>query len=100
MFNIIILNFKVEMFKVYELDYVFFVCENITNLLSMHNYMVVAKYGEKVLKEQNIASSTLKKKFSTSQKMFIDQIYIYNTLKVVFNSLKLLIHYMKIYGMN
>ena len=95
MFNIIILNFKVEMFKVYELDYVFFVCENITNLLSMHNYIIVANYGEKVLKDSNVASSTIKKKFSTTQKMFIDETYIYSTLKVVFNSLKLLIHYIK-----
>ena len=95
MFNVINLNFKVEMFKIYELDYVFFVCENIIKLLSMHNYIIVANYGEKVLKDSNVASSTIKRKFSTTQKMFIDETYIYSTLKVVFNSLKLLIHYIK-----
>lgn len=92
----IAVNFSLGMFKVYELDYVFYVCESIVNQLAIHNYVIGSKYGEKVLKEENIAESVLKKKFSVVQKMILDETYIYKSLKLVFNSLKLLIHYIKV----
>lgn len=95
MLNTIYVNFSLGMFKIYELDYVFYVCESIVNQLAIHNYVIGSKYGEKVLKEENIAESILKKKFSVVQKMILDETYIYKSLKLVFNSLKLLIHYIK-----
>ena len=95
MFNTINVNFEIDMFKVYELDYVFYICEQIVNQLTMHNFVIASKYAEKVLKENNIAESSLKKKFSNVQKMILDETYIYKSLKVVYNSLKLFIYHIK-----
>ena len=95
MFNTINVNFEIDMFKVYELDYVFYICEQIVNQLTMHNFVIASKYAEKVLKENNIAESRLKKKFSNVQKMILDETYIYKSLKVVYNSLKLFIYHIK-----
>ena len=89
------MNFEIDMFKVYELDYVFYICEQIVNQLTMHNFVIASKYAEKVLKENNIAESSLKKKFSDVQKMILDETYIYKSLKVVYNSLKLFIYHIK-----
>ena len=80
MFNTINVNFEIDMFKVYELDYVFYICEQIVNQLTMHNFVIASKYAEKVLKENNIAESSLKKKFSNVQKMILDETYIYKSL--------------------
>lgn len=95
MFSTLNVNFEIDMFKVYELDYVFYICEQIVNQLTMHNFVIASKYAEKVLKESNIAESTLKKKFSNVQKMILDETYIYKSLKVVYNSLKLFIYHIK-----
>lgn len=95
MFNTINVNFEIDMFKVYELDYVFYICEQIVNQLTMHNFVIASKYAEKVLKENNIAESSLKKKLSNVQKMILDETYIYKSLKVVYNSLKLFIYHIK-----
>ena len=95
MFNTINVNFEIDMFKVYELDYVFYICEQIVNQLTMHNFVIASKYAEKVLKENNIAESSLKKKLSNVQKMILDETYIYKSLKIVYNSLKLFIYHIK-----
>ena len=95
MLNLILTNFSIEMFKIDECDYIFFVCETIVNYLSMHSYILISKFAEKLLKEDNIANSQLKKKMSQFQKMLIDESYIFNALKNTFNGLKGLMFYLK-----
>ena len=95
MLNLIFTNFSIDMFKIDECDYIFYVCENIASQLSMHSYILISKFSEKILKEENIANSQLKKKMSQFQKMLIDQSYIFNALKFAFNGLKGLMYYLK-----
>ena len=61
----------------------------------MHSYILISKFAEKLLKEDNIANSQLKKKMSQFQKMLIDESYIFNALKNTFNGLKGLMFYLK-----
>ena len=95
MLNLIFTNFSIEMFKIDECDYIFYVCEKVVNYLSMHSYILISKFAEKLLKEDNIANSQLKKKMSHFQKMLIDESYIFNALKNAFNGLKGLMFYLK-----
>ena len=95
MLNLIFTNFSIEMFKIDECDYIFFACESIASQLSMHSYILISKFSEKILKEENMANSQLKKKMSQFQKMLIDQSYIFNALKSAFNGLKGLMIYLK-----
>lgn len=93
MLSIVFINFDLELFKPYELDYVFYICEAIVNQLSMHNMIIVTRFAEKVLKEENIAESSLKKKMTPTQKMLIDEIYLNNAMKQTFNSMKVLMYH-------
>ena len=88
--------FYIDIFKFHELDYIFWVCEELSSQILKHIYLFsknIDKNG--ILSENNIASSTKKKNIRDENKLIYDEIYIYNSYKNSFQSLKLLLYYIK-----
>ena len=88
-------NIKLEIYSGYELDSIFYLCENIIKYQSFNINIINSKFAEKILKEENFIKSNAKKKLSPTQKMLLDQIYIYNGLKLTMKALTMIIVYLK-----
>ena len=98
MLNTIFNCFKIDFFKFYELDYIFFICEEISNQIMKHIYLFAKKIDKSdILSENNIADCEKKKNLKDSQKVIFDEIYIYNSYKNAFEGLKLILYYLKYY---
>ena len=98
MLNTIFNCFKIDFFKFYELDYIFFICEEISNQIMKHIYLFAKKIDKSdILSENNIANCEKKKNLKDSQKVIFDEIYIYNSYKNAFEGLKLILYYLKFY---
>ena len=98
MLNTIFNCFKIDFFKFYELDYIFFICEEISNQIMKHIYLFAKKIDKSdILSENNIANCEKKKNLKDSQKVIFDEIYIYNSYKNAFEGLKLILYYLKYY---
>ena len=98
MLNTVFNCFKIDFFKFHELDYIFFICEEISNQILKHIYLFAKKIDKNgILNENNIADSTKKKNLKDSQKVIFDELYIYNSYKNAFKSLKLIVYYIKYY---
>ena len=98
MLNTIFNCFKIDFFKFYELDYIFFICEEISNQIMKHIYLFAKKIDKRdILSENNIANCEKKKNLKDSQKVIFDEIYIYNSYKNAFEGLKLILYYLKYY---
>jgi hypothetical protein len=95
MFEIIMKNFKINMFKIYELDFVFYVGENILNQILMHTCIIINKVNEKILNEENFVNSKIKKKLTQIQRMFVEQINILKCLKTYFKEFKNIFYFIK-----
>ena len=98
MLNTVFNCFKIDFFKFHELDYIFFICEEISNQILKHIYLFAKKIDKNdILNENNIADSAKKKNLKDSQKVIFDELYIYNSYKNAFKSLKLIVYYIKYY---
>ena len=95
MLEIINKNFKINMFKIYELDFVFFVCENIINQILMHTCIIINKINEKILNEENFVNSKIKKKLTQIQRMYVEQVNIFKCLKTYFKEFKNVFYFIK-----
>ena len=95
MFEIVIKNFKINMFKIYELDFVFYVGENILNQILMHNCIIINKINEKILNEDNFVNSKNKKKLTQIQRMYVEQVNILKCLKIYFKEFKNVFYFIK-----
>ena len=97
MLSVLFNCFYIDFFKFYELDYIFFICEEISNQVLKH-IILFAKNIDKnneILSENNIANSDKKKGFKDEKKVIFDEIYIYNSYKCAFQGMKLLLYYIK-----
>ena len=98
MLYIIFNCFNIDFFKFYELDYIFFACEEICNQILKHIYLFGKKIdNDEILNENNMANSIKKKNLKDEKKIIFDEIYIYNSYKNTFQGLKLLLYYIKYY---
>jgi hypothetical protein len=98
MLYIIFNCFNIDFFKFYELDYIFFISETISDQILKHIYLFAKKIDDKdILNENNIANSEKKKNLKDEKKVIFDEIYIYNSYKNAFKGLKLLLYYIKYY---
>ena len=98
MLNIVFNCFKIDFFKFHELDYIFFICEQISNNIIKHVYLFAKKIDKNdITSENNIANSAKKKNLKDEQKIIFDEIYIYNSYKQAFEGLKLFLYYIKYY---
>ena len=85
-----------ELFAYYELDYIFYCLDSILNSLSRSNMNVASKFAEKILKEgEDFVKSNAKRKLSLSQKMILDEIHIYNSMKCAVKAIALVCRYIK-----
>ena len=98
MLSIIFNCFNIDFFKFYELDYIFFVCEEISDQILRHIYLFGKKIDDnEILNENNMANSIKKKNLKDEKKIIFDEIYIYRSYKNTFQGLKLLLYYIKYY---
>ena len=98
MLDIIFNCFNIDFFKFYELDYIFYACEEICNQILKHIYLFGKKIdNDDILNENNMANSIKKKNLKEEKKVIFDEIYIYNSYKNTFQGLKLLLYYIKYY---
>ena len=98
MLYIIFNCFKIDFFKFYELDYIFFICETISDQALKHVYLFAKKIDDKeIFNDNNIANSEKKKNLKDEKKVIFDEIYIYKSYKNTFKGLKLLLYYIKYY---
>ena len=98
MLNIVFNCFKIDFFKFHELDYIFFICEQISHNIVNHVYLFAKKIDKNdITGENNIANSTKKKNLKDEQKIIFDEMYIYNSYKQAFEGLKLFLYYIKYY---
>lgn len=98
MLSIMFNCFYIDFFKFYELDYIFFVCEQICNQIVKHVLLFARNIDDnEIMSENNIANSEKKKNFKDEKKVLFDEIYIYNGYKNAFQGLKLLLYYIKYY---
>lgn len=98
MLSILFNCFRIDFFKFYELDYIFFVCEQICNQIVKHVLLFARNIDDnEIMSENNIANSEKKKNFKDEKKVLFDEIYIYNGYKNAFQGLKLLLYYIKYY---
>ena len=97
MLSILFNCFYIDFFKFHELDYIFFICEEISNQVLKHIYLFAKNIdkGSEILSENNIANSDIKKGFKDEKKVIFDEIYIYKSYKFAFQGLKLLLYYIK-----
>lgn len=98
MLSILFNCFHIDFFKFYELDYIFFACEQICNQIVKHVLLFARNIDDNdIMSENNIANSEKKKNFKDEKKILFDEIYIYNGYKNAFQGLKLLLYYIKYY---
>ena len=98
MLSILFNCFRIDFFKFYELDYIFFVCEQICNQIVKHVQLFARNIDDnEIMSENNIANSEKKKNFKDEKKVLFDEIYIYKGYKNAFQGLKLLLYYIKYY---
>ena len=97
MLSILFNCFYIDFFKFHELDYIFFICEEISNQVLKHIYLFAKNIDKdnEILSENNIANSDKKKGFKDEKKVIYDEIYIYKSYKFAFQGLKLLLYYIK-----
>lgn len=79
--NYIISHVELGLYMGYELDYIFFSLNTITEFQLRTTAYVASKFGEKILKEEKFYSSNLKKKMNSTQKMLLDDLIVLNALK-------------------
>lgn len=89
--NYIICHFELGLFIGYELDYIFFCLNTITEFQLRTTAYVASKYAEKILKEEKFYCSNLKKKMTSTQKMLLDDLMVLNALKLAYNGLGILL---------
>ena len=100
MLSIIFNCFYIDFFKFYELDYIFWVCQEICDQVIKHIYLFARNMDDvDLLSENNIANSTKKKNFKDEKKIIFDEIYIYNSYKTAFEGLKSFLYYIKYYNL-
>jgi len=99
MLSIIFNAFYIDFFKFHELDYIFWVCQEICDQIIKHIYLFARIIDENLLSENNIANSDKKKNFKDERKIIFDELYIYNSYKNTFEGLKLLLYYIKYYNL-
>ena len=99
MLSIIFNAFYIDLFKFYELDYIFWACQEICDQIIKHIYLFTKLIDESILSENNIANSVKKKNFKDERKVIFDELYIYNSYKNAFEGLKLLLYYIKHYNL-
>ena len=100
MLDIIFNCFYIDFFKFYELDYIFWVCQEICDQVLKHVYLFARNMDDTdLLSENNIANSTKKKNFKDEKKIIFDEIYIYNSYKNAFEGLKSFLYYIKYYNL-
>ena len=100
MLKIIFNCFYIDFFKFYELDYIFWVCQEICDQILKHVYLFARNLDDTdLLSENNIANSTKKKNFKDEKKVIFDEIYIYNSYKSAFEGLKSFLYYIKYYNL-
>ena len=100
MFSIIFNCFYIDFFKFYELDYIFWTCEEICDQILKHIYLFAKIMDDNdVLSDNNIANSIKKKYFKDEKKIVFDEINIYNGYKNAFQGLKNLMYYIKYYNL-
>ena len=98
MLSILFNCFYIDFFKFYELDYIFFICEEICNQINKHILLFAKNIDDsEILNENNIANSAKKKNLKEEKKIIFDEIYIYNSYKSAFQGLKLILYYIKYY---
>ena len=100
MLSIIFNCFYIDFFKFHELDYIFWVGQEICDQILKHIFLFARLIDNSdILKENNIANCNRKKNFKDEQKELFDEIYIYNSYKHVFEGLKLFLYYIKFYNL-
>ena len=94
---LIIFNcFNIEFFKFYELDYIFFICEEISNQVLKHLLLLAKNIdNDDILSENDIANSIKKKNLKDEKKIIFDELNIYKGYKLAFQGMKLLLYYIK-----
>ena len=100
MLSIIFNSFYIDFFKFHELDYIFWVCEQICDQILKHIYLFAKNMDNNdILSENNVANSAKKKNFKDEKKIIFDEIYIYNSYKNALEGLKLFVYYIKYYNL-
>ena len=96
MLGIILDCFFIDFFKFHELDYIFFICETISSQMLVHNYFLATRFDKKdILQENNIPGNLNKTNLPKEQLFIFDNMNIFNSYKFAFQSLKLLLYYLK-----
>ena len=96
MLGIILDCFFIDFFKFHELDYIFFICETISSQMLVHNYFLATRFDKKdILQENNIPGNLNKSNLPKEQLFIFDNMNIFNSYKFAFQSLKLLLYYLK-----
>jgi hypothetical protein len=99
MINHIFISFEIELFSSFELDYVFFLAGTVLEQVCTSNNIITRSFAEKILKEDDMAKSTLKKKLTPIQKTTMDEIYIMNALRCAIKGLAIMCRYLKVSGL-
>lgn len=95
MIKFIWISFELELFSYFELDYVFWMIQTISDYLSTHIMIISNQFADKILKEEDFVKSNSKKKLTPAQKMVMDEIHIIKGLKFAVRGLTLMCRYLK-----
>lgn len=98
MLSHIFTSFELELFTSFELDYVFYLAGNVLDQLCTSCNIVAASFGDKILKENEMAKSLSKSKLNLVQKSIMDEIYIFNALRCAIRGIAIVCRYMKVSG--
>lgn len=93
------LCFELDLFSGFELDYVFYTAQTIVEVLCQNTNIIANSFAEKILREEDFVKSNSKKKLSSTQKMILDEIHIFNGLRCALKGMTLMCRYLKMSGM-